>query len=125
MLKLQRHRHAITNNDKENQTCIPHDYEVRGKVLIVQKKYDAGPRTSFLLLLKDPSPLSASTQMETFALIEVPMKRTSPFATYTDTMTPNDTSPLHGQTMTQVTSSLSHGGEYPMQFQTSLFFRSL
>jgi sporulation-control protein spo0M len=40
MLKLQCRHQAITNNDKENQTCIPHAYKVGNKVLIVQRKYE-------------------------------------------------------------------------------------
>jgi sporulation-control protein spo0M len=39
MLKLQHCRQAIANHDKENQTCITHNYKVGEKVLIVQKTY--------------------------------------------------------------------------------------
>ena len=37
LLKLQHHCQAIASNKKENQTCIPHNYKVGNKVLIIQK----------------------------------------------------------------------------------------
>ena len=40
MLKLKYHCQAIANNDKENQTCIPHNYQIGDKAIIVQKKYE-------------------------------------------------------------------------------------
>ncbi len=40
MLKMQRRRQAIANKHKENQTRIPHTYNIGDKVLIVQKKYE-------------------------------------------------------------------------------------
>jgi hypothetical protein len=51
MLKLQRRRLAIANNDKENQTRI---YKVGDKVLIMQRKYEHKSKTKLSSPTKGP-----------------------------------------------------------------------
>ena len=54
MLKMQCRHQAITDNDKENQTRIPHTYQMGDKVLTVQKKNECKMKAKLSLPTEGP-----------------------------------------------------------------------